>query len=307
MKNKNIIYGVIGIVVLLLVGMIVLNSGKKNQIKTSNQSSASQATGNQLTAVDSISHAHGLSEDVADGSKVYVATHHGLLVLQNDKTLSRIGNVEDDLMGFSVHPTNPQIYFSSGHPQTGGNLGFQKSEDGGFTWKKISDGMSGPVDYHAMIVSPANPNVIYGNYMGGLQRTTNEGKNWEVVTSANFPITNLAADPKDENTIYAASQQGLMISSDKGETWSKLLNGFVTAISVHPENSQILLSYSQIQQLAKSSDGGKTWGKIDSNFGGETPLYISFNKQQPEIIYLLTDKNSIYKSNDEGNTWNKIR
>lgn len=307
MRNKNIIFAVVGIVLLLLVGVFIANSGKGGQISTNSQSSGTQTSNNQLTPVDSISHAHGLSVDVTDGNKVYLATHHGLLVLQNDKTLSRIGIVEDDLMGFSAHPTNPKVYFSSGHPATGGNLGFQKSEDGGLTWRKISNGINGPVDYHAMTVSPANPNLIYGTYMGGLQRTIDEGKSWEMVTSATFPIINLAADPNDENTVYAASQQGLMISTNMGDTWSKLLDGLVTAIAIHPQNPQLLLSYSQNQQLAKSNDGGKTWDKIITNFAGETPLYISFNKQQPEVLYLLTDRNSIYKSIDEGTSWNKIR
>lgn len=306
-NNKNIYLIIGGLIIASFVGFLLLNAVEKNQITSSNQSSNTQSSGNQLTPVDSISHAHGLSVDITDGSKVYVATHHGLLVLQNDKTLSRIGTVEDDLMGFSAHPTNPRVYFSSGHPKTGGNLGFQKSEDNGLTWKKISDGLNGPVDFHSMRVSPANPNLIYGTYGGALQKSEDEGKNWEIVSGANFPIVNLAADPKNENILYAASPQGLMFSKNKGSEWSKLLDGFVSTIAIHPQNSQILFSYSEKQQLIKSTDGGKSWEKITTDFGGETPLYISFNKQQPETLYLLTEKNSIYKSTDGGASWNKIR
>lgn len=307
MKNKYIIYGVVGITLLLVIGIVVASSRDKNKQSTNSQSSKTLISENQLTPVDSISHAHGLSVDVVDGSKLYIATHHGLLVLQNDSILSRIGTVEDDLMGFSAHPTNPKVYFSSGHPQAGGNLGFQKSEDGGLSWEKISDGINGPVDYHAMTVSPPNPNLIYGTFMGELQRTTDEGKNWEIVKSATFPIVSLAADPNDENIVYAASQQGLMVSTNKGDTWNKLLDDLVTAIAIHPKNPQQVLIYSQDQQLMQSKDGGKSWEKIEVNFAQETPLYIAFNKKQPEMLYLLTDKNSIYKSTDEGISWNKVR
>ncbi len=307
MKNKYIIYGVVGITLLLVIGIVVASSRDKNKQSTNSQSSNTLISENQLTPVDSISHAHGLSVDVVDGSKLYIATHHGLLVLQNDSILSRIGTVEDDLMGFSAHPTNPKVYFSSGHPQTGGNLGFQKSEDGGLSWEKISDGINGPVDYHTMTVSPPNPNLIYGTFMGELQRTTDEGKNWEIVKSATFPIVSLAADPNDENIVYAASQQGLMVSTNKGDAWNKLLDDLVTAIAIHPKNPQQVLIYSQDQQLMQSKDGGKSWEKIEVNFAQETPLYIAFNKKQPEMLYLLTDKNSIYKSTDEGISWNKVR
>jgi hypothetical protein len=96
---------------------------------------------NQLVPESVISHGHGLAVDPNDSSKVYIATHHGLLVLQNDKDLYRVGASMDDYMGFSVHPTESNVFFSSGHPSLGGNIGFMKSLDGGFTWKKISNGV----------------------------------------------------------------------------------------------------------------------------------------------------------------------
>ncbi|MDP3766308.1 MAG: hypothetical protein Q8R04_07385, partial [Nanoarchaeota archaeon] len=95
------------------------------------------AAANQLYPIHSITHAHGLAVDAADSNKLYIATHHGLLVLLNEKELYKVGKSEDDYMGFSPHPSNPNIFFSSGHPSRGGNIGFQKAEDGGFTWKRV--------------------------------------------------------------------------------------------------------------------------------------------------------------------------
>lgn len=299
MKNQNI-YLIVGVIILLAIGFIFLKSYKK---ETGTQTTVKQ----ELNPIDSITHGHGLSVDVADPNKVYIATHHGLLILKNDKDLYRVGNKKDDYMGFSPHPTDPKIFFSSGHPETGGNIGFQKSEDGGFTWKNISSGVNGPVDFHAMTVSPANPNLIYGWYQGAIQRSIDRGKNWEIVSMTKVPIVNLAADPKDENIIYATSPQGLMVSKNKGKDWSTLLGGFVSTVAINPKDSQKLLVFSEKQQLAESSDGGQTWEKIDVDFNGETPLFISFNKQKPETIYTLTEKNSLYKSIDSGNTWSKIR
>lgn len=271
------------------------------------KSGSKELDSDKLIPIDSVTHGHGLAVDVTDSSKVYIATHHGLLVLVNDKDLYQVGKKKDDYMGFSPHPTDSKIFFSSGHPSNGGNLGFQKSEDGGFSWKKVSNGLKGPVDFHAMTVSPANHNIVYGWYRGELQRSTDEGKNWEIAGSTNFPVVSLTADPKDENIVYAASPQGLMVSKDKGKEWTSLLDGFVSTIAINPQDSQKLISYSEKQQLAKSSDGGQTWEKINQGFGGETPLYISFYKQDLKIIYLLTEKNSIYKSIDNGNIWGKIR
>ncbi len=299
MKNK-IIYIVLSIIVFLAVGFFYFSSSKsttpiQNTVK------------GELIPVSSITHGHGLSVDVNDSSIVYIATHHGLLVLKNDKDLYQVGNKKDDYMGFSPHPTDSKIFFSSGHPETGGNIGFQKSVDGGYTWEKVSDGINGPVDFHAMTVNPANPDLIYGWYQGAIQRSSDGGKNWEVVSRTNVPIVNFAADPQDENVLYAASPQGLMVSSNNGKDWDNLLDGFVSTIAVDPQNPQILIAYSETNQLARSDDKGKTWNKIDVDLKGETPLFISFSRKNPKIIYFLTEKNSLYKSADGGNSWKKIR
>lgn len=302
----------VGALLLLLVGGWFYQSIQNTSVGTSNtvESSSSSQTSEkntQLVSVSNISHGHGLAVDIEDPSRIYIATHHGLLVLMNDKDLFKVGPATDDYMGFSPHPTSPKVFFSSGHPSSGGNIGFQKTEDGGISWKKISNGINGPVDFHTMTVSPVNPNLIYGFFAGTLQRSSDEGKSWEIASKPNFPIVNLEADPKNENIVYASSPQGLMISSDKGSTWTKLLAGFASVLVVNPQDSQKLLSYSEQHKLAKSNDGGKTWEKTSADFTGETPLFISFNKQNPEIVYLLTEKNSIYKSSDGGATWIKTR
>lgn len=287
------------IVVAVIVGVIAFNQPKKE----AQSSSASQ----NLIPVSEITHGHGLAVDVTDSSRVYIATHHGLLLLQNEKDLYQVGESKDDYMGFSPDPTNSKVFFSSGHPSTGGNIGFQKTEDGGFNWQKISDGVAGPVDFHAMAVSPVNPNLIYGWYRGTLQRTTDGGKNWQVVSNTTFLIVGLAADPKDENIVYAVSPQGLSVSKNQGKDWSFLLDGFVSTIAINPKDSQKLILFSEKLKLGRSNDSGKNWEKVEEEFNGETPLYTAFDKQKPEIIYILTQKNSIYKSADSGATWNKIR
>lgn len=290
LKPKNIV--IIGLITAVAILGVIALSRPKNE---------------NLIPVNEITHGHGLAVDAADSNKVYIATHHGLLLLENEKALYRVGESKDDYMGFSPHPSNSKVFFSSGHPSFGGNIGFQKTEDGGFTWKKVSDGVNGPVDFHAMTVSAVNPDLIFGWYRGTIQRSTDGGKNWEVVSNTTFPIVGLTADPKDENIVYAASPQGLYVSKNKGANWDRMLDGFVSVVSVNPSDSQKLLSFSEKKRLTKSNDAGKTWGKINESFLGETPLFIAFDKQKPENLYILTEKNSIYKSTDGGDTWSKIR
>lgn len=301
MKNNKL---TIGIIALILVSGVILWNNKKpapSPVTVPNQS-----TQQKLSPESEITHGHGLAVDVADSKKLYIATHHGLLVLVNDTDLYRVGTSNDDYMGFSVHPTNANTFFSSGHPERGGNVGFQKSEDGGNSWKKISNGLNGPVDFHAMAVSPVNPDLVFGWYQGNLQRSSDGGKTWVKFTTQ-APFVALAGDTSDENVVYATSPQGLFKSHDKGETWEQLLDGFVAAIAIHPSNSQTLLISSEKLGFAKSNDGGQNWQSIDANLQRESPLFIAYDRQSPTTVNLLTEKNSIYKSNDSGESWNKIR
>lgn len=306
MKTETKIFLFGGLLTLvLIIGAVFLLQPKDEKVRQTSSSSK------ELIPIDTITHGHGLAVDVADASKLYIATHHGLLLLQNEKDLYRIGASQDDYMGFSPHPKDAKVFFTSGHPKTGGNLGFQKSEDGGFTWQKISNGVNGPVDFHAMTVSPMNPNIIYGWYKGTLQRSMDAGKSWEKVTTNLSEVISLVADPQDESTVYAATTQGILVSKDQGNEWVNLSDDLtgsaVTVLAIDPQNPQQMLSFSQKLGLAKSNDGGKTWEKINEDFGGDIVFHMAIDRQNPENIYVLTKSNALYKSINNGTTWNRIR
>lgn len=259
----------------------------------------------KLIPVSSITHGHGLAVDPNDSSKVYIATHEGLLTLQNEKDLYQVGTSKDDYMGFSAHPTKSNTFFSSGHPTAGGNIGFQKSEDGAYNWQHVSDGNDGPVDFHALTVSPTDPTVFYGWFRGNIQRSNDEGKTWRNFRTS-YPIVNLAADTKDKNTVYAAGPRGLQKSTDGGKTFMQLLDGFTAATAVDPSDNQHVLTFNEMLKLAESTDGGKTWQKLNQDFGDQTPLFIAFYRSNPKIAYLITEQNRLYKSQDGGKTWTEV-
>lgn len=267
--------------------------------------------GDALRPVRNITHGHGLAVNIADPSRLYIATHEGLLVLVNERDLYRVGRSEDDFMGFSAHPTDPKVFFSSGHPRRGGNIGVQRSDDGGVTWKRIALGVRGPVDFHAMTVSPANPDLLYGWYAGALQRSTDGGKSWEALAASLPNVIHLTADRERADVVYAATVNGLMVSTDRGASWSStgeaLRGSAVTAIATFPNRPQELLAFSDRLGLVKSTDGGATWRAIAERFDGETPLHIAIARQHPETVYVLTEKNSIYRSSDSGEQWNLVR
>jgi photosystem II stability/assembly factor-like uncharacterized protein len=295
--------------ILLLLGAGAIIGGIILFNKEDSTQPASNPTAT-ITPEKNITHGHGLAVDVADSQTLYIATHHGLLMLKNERDLFRVGKSHDDFMGFTAHPNDPKIFYSSGHPAQGGNLSFLKSTDSGVTWQKISDGKNGPVDFHAMTVSTADPRIFYGWYQGALQRSDDEGVSWEIVNRDHTFIA-LIADPANVQKIYGTTPKGVFVSNDKGVTWESLSKelegGVVAALAINPgNNNEILVSSAQRGGLGKSIDGGKTWQKITEQFNGETVLHIAFVKQQPNTIYLLTNKNTVWKSVDTGTSWVKI-
>ena len=113
-------------------------------------------------------------------NSIYLATHNGLYNKKQNSSWVKVGNDKSDLMGFVINPTKEGVMYSSGHPVTGGNLGFRMSTDSGKTWQTISSVTDTPIDFHAMSLSPVNNNILYGSPGGGyaLFITQDEGKTW---------------------------------------------------------------------------------------------------------------------------------
>lgn len=291
---KKIVIGLVILVSVLVLGGIS---------KPSQQDSSVDET----EVITRLQDAHGIALDREEPSKVYIATHTGLLALVDDSEIIRVSDDRDDYMGFSAHPSDAKTFYTSGHPSSGGNIGFQKSVDGGKTWTKVSDGLNGPVDFHAMTVSLANPDVIYGVYQGQLQRSNDGGMNWEFAPKTPAGIYTLATSPDDESVVYAGSSSGLLISRDKGNTWSSLnLDGAISAVAVDANDAKKMIAYVVNTGLLMSSDNGKSW-KTAEDYNDDVIMHIAYDPQDGNVAYAINQSLEIYKTTDGATTWNKIR
>lgn len=262
-----------------------------------------------LNPVESFTHPHGIAVAIDDTNKLYIATHEGLLVLENEKDLYRIGSTTHDLMGFTLDSKDSLTFYASGHPSFGGNSGFQKTTDGGETWNKVSDGIDGPVDFHAMTVSPVNSDIVYGYFYAKIQKSIDGGKTWSLLTSQPESIFSLVADRVDEKTVYANTKQGTWISQDGGETWGvlsqDLASSTVLTLVQNPQDVNQMLSFSDTLSLASSSDSGKTWTSVP---GAPNAIFyfMTYSSTDPKFVYAIDENNKIYKSDDSGLNWQKI-
>lgn len=250
---------------------------------------------------------HGIAVDPRDSSRIYLATHHGLFVVSNDGRAEQVSDVTADFMGFTPHPNNPDIFYASGHPATGGNLGFIASTDGGKSWEKLADGVGGPVDFHQMDVSKANPDVVIG-VSRGLQMSRDGGRSWEMVGPTPEGTIDIAASATDENTIFAATQGGILRSMDGGQSWvlAHLLGRTATMIDAAADGR--LYAFMIGTGLIRTTEPGLNWQLVSNDFGEQFILHLAVDPSDSQKMYAVAYNSqtrglAIINSIDGGVTW----
>jgi len=194
-------------------------------------------------------------------------------------------------------PNNASVYYVG---YTGGGIG--KTDDGGITWKNISDGFFKVGSIGEIAICDSDPNVIY-------------------VGSGEHAVRGVMTSYGD----------GVYKSTDAGKTWKNIgleKTRHISDIAIHPNNPDVVLVAAQgalhgpsaDRGIYKSTDGGVTWKKtlyVDENTG---VVSMSMDVTNPRIIYAATWQHrrypwkvesggpgcGIWKSTDGGETWNKI-
>ena len=271
-----------GIMLLLLAGAgLVLMSGSEESIEMRD--------------------VHGLAVSPEAPGVLLVATHEGLL-RGRDGTWTRVGAVEDDFMGFTMHPTNGSVFYVSGHPKGGGSMGVRLSTDGGETWRQTS---LRDVDLHALTISPPEPARLWGIAQGRLYATRDAGASWNVTNAQAPNAITLQADPKSPTTLYATTGTGLLRSRDEGLTWQPM--GTIPALGLAIDTQDPSIMYVGGENaLWVTIDAGATWAPLDAPAQGRF-AHLALDPSERQTLYVATTDARIYKSTDAGLTWTTLR
>jgi len=195
---------------------------------------------------------------------------------------------------------NKQLFYMAA---TGG--GIWKTNDGGHSWKNISDGFFGG-SMGCIEVAPSDALTLYagagestlrGNASEGkgMWKSTDGGRTWKNIgLTDSRHIAKIIVHPRDKNTVYVAAighlfgannERGIFKTTNGGKTWDKVLfvNEDVGAsdISMDPTNPNILFagtwkvrrthydfsSGGEGCKLWRSKDGGLNWTDITRTKG----------------------------------------
>jgi len=250
-------------------------------------------------------HVHGIAVDPKDPSRIHLATHHGFYVMSPDGMATRVSSNTDDFMGFTPHPSDPSTLYASGHPAGGGNLGVIMSSDGGRSWQQVAKGVNGPVDFHAMDVSKADPKTIYGVH-DGLQVSRDGGRTWEPIAQSPEGLIDLAASAKDVNTLYAATQNGLLVSRDGGKSWQAAALPKQPASMVHTTSTGDLYVFLFGTGLVHTTEPDLNWTTLSNPFGDGYVLHLAVDPSDRNNLYAFVHKMGVQVSRDGGRSWSAL-
>lgn len=180
---------------------------------------------------------------------------------------------------------------------------------------------------NAVRFHPTKPNEIWaGSAAGGVWRSNDNGKNWNVIPFTNFlslGVSDIAISTSNPNVVYVATGDvdgtgssadfysiGIIKSTDYGTTWNvtglsyEMSNRkLISRVLVDPTNENIVYAATN-NGIYKSIDGGTTWNVSKS---GVNIIDMEFKPNDPNTITAATFSRSgngkIYQTENAGAAW----
>lgn len=222
----------------------------------------------------------------------------------DDKPVHAIG-------ALAVAPSDHQIIWAgTGEPFIRSNVsvgdGVWKSMDGGDTWEHA--GLDFPGRVSRIIIHPTNPDIVYVGALGhgyapqkerGIYRTTDGGKNWELVlhVNDNTGTSDLVMDPSNPRILFAGMWEFEL------RTWVRNSGGPGSGVF-------------------KSVDGGSTWQRLEGHGLPKGPvgkIALAMTPANPDRVYAQietgdgvpldgkpTDTGELWISDDKGKSWKMV-
>ncbi|MGI9206094.1 MAG: VPS10 domain-containing protein [Woeseiaceae bacterium] len=162
--------------------------------------------------------------DGGPGSGIHKSTDGGATWRQLTEGLP-----EEDLgkVGFAISPQQPDVVYATielAHRKGG----FYRSQDGGESWEKRNDylsGGTGPHYYQEIFADPHQFDRVYQMDVR-LHVTHDGGTNFETMTSETKHVDHhaLAFHPRDQDYLLVGNDGGVYESLDRGTTWRYMAN-----------------------------------------------------------------------------------
>jgi len=224
---------------------------------------------------------------------------------------------------------NRTIYILTGDGDGGhtSSTGVLRSVDNGISWAntglvfKVQDSKRG----YKLVIDPFDSNILMVAMQGGIYRTENAGKDWDIVLNE-FRVYDIEFKPRSRTT-YAAANGVFYKSTNSGKTWKRIRSGLSipsgrTAIAVTSKRSSyVYLLFGSIrgegefEGLYRSTDSGNNFSLRSTKpnilgydrFGGDNrsqsfyDLALTVSPEDAEEVHV--GGVNCWKSTNGGSTW----
>lgn len=210
----------------------------------------------------------------------------------------------------TAHPFTQTIMYAA----TWSSYGMYWSQDTGNSWEPIPGWPTLSPNIYSVAIHPQFANVMFagsGNWepvSGEIFKSTNEGKQWYLVSEMYTNALTFEFDPASPDLIYAGTQyRGVLKSVNMGESWFPVNDGLPGGTAGAHDIRSLILNPHQPQQLFVATSRGvylsenaaeawqPLWEGIDANS-------IVFHPDDTSVLYLGTEA-GLYASYDRGLTW----
>jgi len=274
-------------------------------------------------------HVHALAiVPEGDRYRLLMGTHLGLFASADEgKTWEKInaqGELEaDDFMQFAIDPTlkggEPLVY-AGGH-----GLWVVKSTDGGRTWQKAAEGLTGS-DVHGLAMNPKDPQKVFAFVVDkGVFWTKDGGQSWRRIDDGpeNPSVRSLAyvavitdmdrsmgtTNTADIGYLYAGTGGGLYRSSSCFCGWNFVESPAfqdVTVLTLASSPADPNTVYAGTKKgVFKSTDAGSTWTAMNNGLTSQNTHALAVHLSDPKLVFAATEDGIVFKSTDGGESWQR--
>lgn len=202
-----------------------------------------------------------------------------------------------------------------------GGVFLLRSNDGGSTWARVSQGLPPDLFVQDIVADPVNPNRWVVALAHRLWETRDNGASWQIL--AELPLTGPYAQIRDldwcGSSIYVATSGGLFRSMNNGASFSRSSNGiaadepFAVNLGCRPDTPGLVFAlFSRSTNFSiqpgtfyRSADGGDSWTTSVSGLtsvlaSGTSVRPVAFGPGGRMAALLATNPRRLLVSQDNG-------
>jgi photosystem II stability/assembly factor-like uncharacterized protein len=197
--------------------------------------------------------------------------------------------------------------------------GLWRSPDGGDSWQRVRDGLTGESRVYGLTVHPAEARTVFAGAEDGIYRSRDGGQSFARLDSPMnaSEVWKIALDPTDPDIIFAGTRPAALYrSTDGGRNWQKLAADIVdecpnvgvprvTALTVDPSDPRIVWAGIEVDGVRRSTDRGDSWSRI-TNGVYDLDIHDIAVTVNGGTTVLTSTPGEIFASPDHGESWNGL-